>query len=146
MDKRKFEETYREKLRPAFDWDAFESDAWEVRKVRLKLPRDAARVVTPWFPEGRPQPLSVAEAAANQELIGDERRTLFAHADELVDGAEIAAPAFALGDERYLILDHNHRAVAAVALERSVSLKLHVVCGPDLSLLPDFEAQLRGER
>ena len=146
-DKKTFERLYREHIRVAFDWTAFFDDRWRIVSVQLSLPRDAAKVWTPWnTPRGRAathslgHTLSLREVIEDPSLIGDEQKTLFKHEAELVDGVRIDAPAFALSGGRYLILDHNHRIAAAGLLRRSALLDLFVIDGPDLSLIPDFAA------
>jgi hypothetical protein len=147
MGKKGFERRYREHIRVAFNWNAFGDDAWTVDAVQLSLPRDAAKLWTPWnIPRGRAathslgHTLSLREVIEDPSLIGDEQDTLFKHENELVDGVRIDAPAFALSGGRYLVLDHNHRIVAASLLQRTALLDLAVVSGPDLSLIPDFAA------
>lgn len=146
-DKKTFERLYREHIRVAFDWKAFFDAAWTLDSVQLSLPRDAAKLWTPWnTPRDRAathslgHTLSLREVIEDPSLIGEERKTLFKHEAELVDGVHIDAPAFALSGGRILILDRNHRIAAVGLLQRTALLDLFVINGPDLSLLPDFSA------
>jgi hypothetical protein len=145
-NKHEFRARYGEKIRVNVDWRRFmDDDAIVLRAVTLQLPRDLPRLWTPWFPGGgshhpsdpNAAPLSVLGAASDLDLLGDHAAKIRERLDR-VENDEFDAPAVAFPNERYLLLDRNHRAVAAAVKKSELPLHLVViVTPPDVHILTD---------
>ena len=139
LNKHEFRARYGEKIRVNVDWQRFMADDDIVlRPLTLQLPRDLSRLWTPWFPGGGSHhpadpsaaPLSVLGAASDLDLLGEHGSAIREHLERHRD-RDFEAPAVAFPHDRYLLLDRNHRAVAAAVREASVSLHLAVIVTPE---------------
>ena len=147
LSKHQFRARYGEDIRVNVDWKRFMADDDIVlRPAVLRIPHDLPCLWTPWFPGGGSHhpsdpgaaPLSVLGAAADIDLLGEHADKVRKHMAE--DGDEdFDAPAVAFPRGRYLLLDGNHRTVAAAAREKALRIHLAVIVPPaNVHILTDL--------
>jgi len=136
MDKAEFTDEFRDNIEVLVDWDQFESRSWQVELLHLTMPEDLAQLWTPWFANGtdhndaKAKSLSVLEVAAYPGLVQEHEAKLARHMQKWKDDQTIRAPAYAIGDDEFLLLDRNHRIVAGTILKRAAKIELAVIRGP----------------
>ena len=128
------------------DWQRFEAASVSVRTVHLQLPRDLSLLWTPWRSvlgdgesrEGHAAPASVLAVAGDLAIAG--RHAAGVHAKEqTVGSADLEAPALEMSQGRYLLLDGNHKVVAAATRQIPLQLMLFVIAKPvEMHLLTDI--------
>jgi hypothetical protein len=127
-----FASTFREVIRVGFNWDRFFAERWPIECVTLSTHEDLERCFMPWYigkggeevaydhPEAVPMKLTDVPKA--KQILNDERQGDVEDYVELArkqEGAiEFIAPTYALPDDRYFLLDRNHR-MSALALSKS---------------------------
>ncbi|MFD7534725.1 hypothetical protein [Streptomyces sp. NPDC059819] len=156
MDLQQFATRFRDDIRVMIDWTQL-ADANTYVSVRTLAREEArrhlARLFTVWYtsPEGedslwiRPgsQPLRVGEAGRTAQRWPEVRTHAVADLVQAYTAAPepvpLNIPAYAVDDGRFLLLDGNHRAVAAHRAGAAVRLTLFALHGPVCeTVLPDL--------
>lgn len=144
MQPHEFCHHFRNNIRVQLDWKQFCSSSWPIEHLDLAVPSDSANIYTPWYAlasgkacnyaDPGAQPQSVALAAVNPELLSCHGVSSIAPSNEA-----LLLPAYRLSNGAVLLLDGNHRVVAAQATSVAVPLALFVIHGPMCSsVLPDL--------
>ncbi len=146
MEKREFCERFASQIRVKLDWQRFEEASVSIRVIHLQLPRDLDLLWTPWRSvlgdgeshEGHTAPASVLAVAGDLAVAGHHAGGVRAK-EQTVGSADLDAPALEISGGRYLLLDGNHKVVAAAIRELPLQLKLFVISKPaDMHLLTDI--------
>lgn len=144
MQAQEFCRRFRGDIRVCFDWDKFCTELWPIEVVSFQLPNDGSSLFTPWYalPDGTVCPFNAAGAipqslevaAANDALCKSHQVAEWRGSSQTIE-----APSYELPDGKVLLLDGNHRAVAAQKSHRPIALTAFVVCGPlTQSVCPDL--------
>lgn len=134
---------------PAIRLDRFANENWPTRIEHLSI-SECDRIFTPWYmtdadietnwadPLGRP--ISVQVAVRVFDRLSHRDRFKYP-IEQLGAGVPFPRllPAYQLPDDRFLLLDGNHRLVAACFLQIQCEIALMVCDGPlEESALPDL--------
>jgi|SRR5581483_7879698 len=144
MDKAEFRRRHGDRIQVVVDWERFAGPEWRIEELALSVPADLGKLWTPWRRKtkpaepGDPPPLSVVQAASDAEVMRDADHRLAKQLARWQDGVTLELPAFALPDGMLLLLDGNHKVVAAAVRRGSAALKLAVIRGPNADLFPDL--------
>lgn len=133
-----YDSTFRDVIRVGFNWDRFLNEKWPVEFVTLDSSESLSRCFMPWYIGAKGEevaydypdavPMSLSDVPKAVELLNEERR---ADIQQYVDSfrgqkgtIQFSAPTYALPDDRYFILDRNHRlsALAMNAVPFEVTL------------------------
>lgn len=144
MEPREFCHHFGCAIRVQLDWKQFCSSNWPIEHQDSVIPSASANLYTPWYAlvDGEPcafdaagaQPQSVAAAGRNTRLL------LHHHVQTVaVYTGVLLLPAYRLNKGSVLLLDGNHRVVAAQVSSQQLRLALFVICGPiSAAVLPDL--------
>jgi hypothetical protein len=139
-----FKEKFCESIRVGFNWDRFVTELWPIERVLLVSENDLGRCFTPWYvgkgaeelPFDHPHavPMSLSDVPKAFAILSDERK---ADIQEKIDSfrggpspVRFIAPTYALPDERYFVLDKNHRLSALALSGKPFEVELWNVRGP----------------
>jgi hypothetical protein len=139
-----FKERFCESIRVGFNWNRFLAENWEIERVQLVSENDLARCFTPWYvgkaaeelPYDHPHavPMSLSDVVKAFAILSDERKAdILNKFDGLRVGArpvQFVAPTYALPDDRYFVLDKNHRLSALALRGMPFEVELWNVLGP----------------
>jgi hypothetical protein len=131
-------------IRVGFNWQRFFEESWPIEPVTLRSPADLARCFMPWYigragnevayDDPHAVPMRVTDVPKGMHILNDERR---ADIQQYVDSfgrqdgvVEFAAPAYALPDDHYFVLDRNHRLSALTLVSVPFAVTLWNVRGP----------------
>ena len=155
-----FEEKFRESIRVGFNWDRFLAERWPIERVVLVSENDLGRCFTPWYvgkgaeelPYDHPHavPMSLSDVPKAFAILSDERK---ADIQEKIDNfrggpspVRFIAPTYALPDDRYFVLDKNHRLSALALSGKPFEAELWNVRGPfEKECLLDLDFWLKDE-
>lgn len=146
MEKEEFYERFASEIRVKLDWQRFQDSGVHIRMIHLQLPRDLQLLWTPWRSvvgdgeshEGHSAPASVLAVAGDLGVAGRHAAGV-RDKEQTVGSADLEAPALELPQGRYLLLDGNHKVVAAAVRQIPLQLKLFVISKPaDMQLTPDI--------
>lgn len=139
-----FTRTFREAIRVGFNWDRFFAEEWPIELVSVDAHPELGRCYMPWYvgAEGNEVayhdptavPISLSDVPKNMPIFNEERRVdiqqysdSFRHQTGLI---KFEAPTYALPDNRYFILDRNHRLAALTLNSVPFEVTLWNVRGP----------------
>ena len=141
-------------IRARIDWAALTGTEFTVHAEYSASRERLGELTTVWYvsPDGRPaeyfdkgaRPVRVGDVhAADPALLDPRRRAVLermrAAFSSTTEPAVLALPGFRLADGSALLLDGNHRAVAAYQAGGPVRLLLFLLDGPlSPALLPDL--------
>ncbi len=145
-----FHAKFRADVRVNFNWKRFLESEWLVEVRNFLLPRDAGRIYTSWYLESDGAvcgynspgalPQSVEAVVQSPELM---RQNAVRSQYESKEG--LVVPAFAVEENVVILMDGNHRVVAAHAGGCEHSIVAYVVNGPiDEAVLADLRCWLNG--
>ena len=153
MDASDFSLVFKGSIRAWLDWSALAERQWPIRESFSDSLQELGDIFTVWFvdSDGHPsdwrvhgaRPLRVREALHVDGRWTEER---LAFLDRLsgayrssTEPVQLVLPLYGLPAGPGLLLDGNHRAVAAFGAARQVRLLLYRVGGPiDHRVLPDL--------
>lgn len=132
-------------IRVAIDWKLLMLCRPKVFIKKYKLPVDSDLLWTPWYvnSHGEPRlffhkdahPVSVKSASRNEKIISHYNVQKFS----LGYLERIKFPAYKLRHDMILLLDGNHRTVAAVKEKCLMKVSALVIDGPlDGNIIPDL--------
>jgi hypothetical protein len=133
-----------ESIGVCFDWRLFSHKQYSVQRKILTVPDDADFLFAPWYldSKGKPvgyrhteaHPVLISEAAFNAELERDQNIEPQFRGSTLPE-----CPAIQVPQNKYLLLDGNHRVTAATKGQVRRPLILWVIIGPlNDELIPDL--------
>lgn len=139
-----FELKFREDIRVGFNWDRFFAERWPIKRVILDSEHDFGQCFTPWYvgkgaeelPYDHPHavPMSLSDVPKAFAILNEERK---ADIQEKIDNfrtgtipVRFIAPTYALPDDRYFVLDKNHRLSALALSGKPFEAELWNVEGP----------------
>jgi hypothetical protein len=139
-----FEEKFRESIRVGFNWDRFLAERWPIQRVVLVSLNDLGRCFTPWYvgkvaeelPYDHPHaaPMSLSDVPDAFLILNEERKAdIQQKIDDLRRSSSpvrFIAPTYALPDDRYFVLDKNHRLSALAVSGKPFETELWNVQGP----------------
>jgi hypothetical protein len=155
-----FAERFRDSIRVGLNWDRFLAERWPIELVVLDSENDLGRCFTPWYvgkgaeelPYDHPHavPMSLTDVRKAFTILSDERK---ADIREKIDSVRAGpspvrfiAPTYALPDERYFVLDKNHRLSALALSDKPFEAELWNVRGPfEKECLLDLDFWLKDE-
>ncbi|MCC6794810.1 MAG: hypothetical protein IT366_06800 [Candidatus Hydrogenedentes bacterium] len=157
-----FEETFRDAIRVGFNWDRFLSEEWPIERVVLNSDDDLARCFTPWYvgkcaeelsyDHPHAVPMSLSDVPEAFSILSDGRKVdVQEKIDEFRGGpspVRFTVPTYALPDDRYFVLDKNHRLSALAVSGMPFEVELWNVRGPfekDCLLDLDFWLKDKGD-
>jgi len=140
----KFVEKFRESIRVGFNWDRFLAERWPIEQVFLVSENDLERCFTPWYvgkgaeelPYDHPHavPMSLSDVSKAFTILSDERKADIQEKIDIFRGGpspvRFIAPTYALPDDRYFVLDKNHRLSALAQSGMPFEVELWNVQGP----------------
>ncbi len=159
---KEFEVEFRESIRVGFNWDRFLTEKWPIERVALKSESNLARCFTPWYVgKGAEElsydhphavPMSLSDVPNAFAILSGERKVdIQEKIDEIRGGpspARIIVPTYALPEDRYFVLDKNHRLSALALSGMLFEVELWNVRGPfekDCLLDLDFWLKDKGD-
>ncbi|MBL8827739.1 MAG: hypothetical protein JNM18_12240 [Planctomycetaceae bacterium] len=139
-----FREQFVDCIRVGFNWDRFLVERWPIEPVVLASESDLARCFTPWYVgKGAEElaydhphavPMSLADVPKAFTILNDERKAAIQEKIDLLRGdsspVRFIAPTYALPDNRYFVLDRNHRLSALALSGTRFEVELWNVQGP----------------
>jgi len=148
-------------IRVVFNWDLLLSKKWEICTIGIDTRDQLGELCCPWYRNGMDftvpydacgaTPITVRCAGENFLLLdGKKRRGIgarqFAICEHRRHPSRLHLPAYTLPNNRFLLLDGNHRAIAAymniMDLKSDVKLEATIwaIRGPmDEDVLPDLK-------
>lgn len=142
MDVSGFKTLFGESVRTWMDWDAVGEDNASVEDRVITAREDVGELWTVWHvdPEGNPgewsepqnKPLQVSEAAVHdwpEDRRAKIERMREQFTDEKDEPVVMALPAYRAGDE-FIVLDSNHRLIAAYLAEVPLRILAVILDGP----------------
>lgn len=149
MNLQKYKDTYKSEIRMQICWAKIANDT-AVDTIKLDRIDDVAALHTAWyFPQvdggtdyldSEKRNLKVGEVAGNLGMVAAHEEDIKCWLQELCssNNSPLVFPAYRLPDDEYLLLDGNHRVVAAVVVEK-LPITLHVLRGNiSKEILPDL--------
>ena len=144
---------FRQFVRVLLDWEQVERGPFAVLFALAQDRTSFDHWYSPWYvdkagketsyenPAGTS--LSVARAASGTIRFSQQREHLIAELTReyrsISDPLQIVVALYALPNDRFLVLDGNHRLIAATRAECEVTVLTFVLYGPiDPSILPDL--------
>lgn len=137
-------------IRPLLNWDRLMRLCPTVRSVVMSSPRRLGDLYTTWYLDeaglgeidyqaSERRPLTVREAASRVSELNTERATHLHGLQGHSGPYAMLAPLYRVAEGRFLILDGNHRLVAAHQVRRELRLLGLAIDGPlDPVILPDL--------
>jgi hypothetical protein len=141
-----FKKWYQDKIEVLLNWNKLKDEVIQIKTVEIEIKTIGNNVFTPWYvrddltpcdywePSAIPQ--SIVDVAKNKELMS------FHNFDKTLRNEEPSTfPAYYLGNEKYLLLDGNHRTVTSYLKDEAESI-LHIdvlFCRIHNSILPDLK-------
>jgi hypothetical protein len=127
-----------------FNWRRFFLENWPVTDVSLASPSDLSSLRLPWyrneggkfvaFSDTNASPVALANVSEWYPLLpSNEIAKIAKMKDEYVRGVnapQFDFPSYALPDDRYMVLDANHRLCGLAMAGVPFSLRMWVVNGP----------------
>jgi hypothetical protein len=147
-------------IRSWFDWELLQSPSYSVVQIFSRSVSDISRFETVWYsrPDGslgdwrnqEDRRISVRDAATRQAFPNKESED---YIQRLISDMRAAStppylvlPCYRTQDRKVIILDGNHRAVAAFRSATDVRLLVFAISGPDHPLLlPDLLHEISSE-
>jgi hypothetical protein len=139
MNKTEFRQRYGQAIRMCFNWARFNAEAGiDVGQADS----DLNSLFVPWYIDGQggftnwdatgATPLTVSQAALRLSSLSQHSQATIGHwVKEYQSGKKPErTPAYALPDDHYLVLDGNHRLIAAHLAGVNGTFGLDVVRGP----------------
>jgi hypothetical protein len=156
----KFEEKFRESIRVGLNWDRFLAERWPIERVVLGSENDLGRCFTPWYvgkggeelayDHPHAVPMSLSDVPKAFAILNDERKSEIQEKIDTLRGGpspvRFIVPTYALPDERYFVLDKNHRLSALALSGKPFEAELWNVRGPfEKECLLDLDFWLKDE-
>jgi hypothetical protein len=155
-----FASFFERSIRVLFNWNRFREEGWRVSLSVITNRVELSEWYVPWYlgkskgevsysaPDARP--LSLPEIPENLSFLGKSRVELILSLSESFkvfrQPLQMFAPVYALGSNRFLLLDGSHRMSALMGSVVSFKLMAFTVFGPmDRSVLPDLQYWVKGE-
>lgn len=155
-----FASYFERSIRVLFNWNRFRAEGWRVSLSVITDRGELSEWYVPWYlgnsegevsysaPDARP--LSLPEIPENLSSLGKSRVKMILSLSESYKvfrpPLQMFAPVYALGSNRFLLLDGCHRMSALMGSTVSFKLIAFTVFGPmDRSVLPDLQHWIKGE-
>jgi hypothetical protein len=139
-----FAEKFGQAIRVGFNWDRFFKEDWPVEAIQLRNKDDLSRCFMPWYigkkghevayddPDAIPMCLTDVPKATH--ILNDERQLdIHEYVKSFKRDAvpiEFSAPTYSLPDDKYFVLDRNHRLSALTLSSVPFNVTLWNVRGP----------------
>ncbi|MCM2291423.1 hypothetical protein NAC44_03655 [Allorhizobium sp. BGMRC 0089] len=151
MKLEEFKKKYDSNIIVQLQWNLLNDDV-EIEKIDLEGFENLERLCTAWYAPQDDESTDYKDYKkvniTVKDIVDGSRTIKFCHSDRIEKIKEklnlgdckisLDFPVYGLPDEKYFLLDGNHRAVAAV-LAKAQPVTLYVLKGPILScILPDL--------
>lgn len=155
-----YQTKFGEAIRVGLNWERFLAEKWPVERVVLVSETDLGRCFTPWYvgkageelayDHPHAVPMSLTDVPKAFAILNDERK---ADIQEKIDGfrgepspVRFIAPTYAMPDNRYFVLDKNHRLSALALSGKPFEVELWNIQGPfEKECLLDLDFLLRDQ-
>lgn len=144
MSLAEFAGTFRPQIRVRLDWAKLSEFDWAVELHTLHLPSDASLIYAPWYALQDGSACGYNSLGAKPQSLLDVSKNASLLANHQVSSAftgetKIAVPAYLIANNKYLLLDGNHRSVSSILASHKLELEMHVlVCPISPEILPDL--------